>query len=45
MWFFYLCGGLIIIAFLGICAEGRQMRARARLPEVDWCVTARELDT
>jgi hypothetical protein len=31
MWFFYLAGGLIVIAFIGIGVEGRQMRARARL--------------
>ncbi len=30
MWFFYLCWGLILIAFLGICAEACQLRHQMR---------------
>jgi len=40
MWFFYLCGGLILIAFVGIYAEARHMRARARMTQRDrWIKT------
>jgi hypothetical protein len=30
MWFFYLCGGLILLAFLGVIAEARQMARQHR---------------